>query len=76
MKTKPITEAASVHISRAAFHPHFMDWVVPKSVALALEDRVHELEDALAEIYHATDSTTGQMSIIESVLPQGAARPE
>lgn len=32
--------------------------------------RIAELEDALNEIYHYTDSTTGQMEIIDRVLPQ------
>lgn len=75
MKT-PITDAAAVHISRAGFHPHSMDWVVPKSVAMTLEARVQELESTLAEIYHATDCTEGQFSRIEAVLPQKTAWPE
>jgi len=32
--------------------------------------KLQEYEDALNEIYHATSCTTGQMEIINSVLPQ------
>lgn len=74
--TGPVTCTLNAEQVRAAFHPHSMDWVVPKSVARNLESRVQELESALAEIYHATDCTEWQFSLIEAVLPQKTAWPE
>lgn len=70
MNKTPITNAAAVHVSRAAFHPYLMDWVVPKSTSVNLELRIQQLEDVLAEIYHSTSCTEGQLRIIEEVLPQ------
>ena len=40
---------------------------------LRAESRIAELEDALHEIFHYTDSTESQMAIIEKVLPQRVA---
>ena len=32
--------------------------------------RIHELEEVLNRLFHYTDCTTGQMAIIEEILPQ------
>jgi hypothetical protein len=43
------------------------EWKAEKAV---LSKRIQILEDALNEIYHWTDSTSGQMEIINRCLPQ------
>lgn len=43
-----------------------------REIILDQSARIYELEEVLNRLFHYTDCTTGQMAIIEEILPQNA----